>query len=476
MARQGPSVGLALIVRDEETSLPRLLGSVVGAFDQVVLLDTGSRDRTVAVFEDWAEAEYERNPDFTWEVAGMEWAHDFGAARNIAHSLLSTDWQVWADADDTITGAENLRGIAAQAPPEVNGYIFGYQYATDDYGNCICYLKRERLMRAGVTHWEGAVHEAQAAPNMQEVEPSIAEWVHHKAGEPGPGGHQRNLRILRKWLKREPENPRVLAYLGTEEAARGRFKQAAPYFKRYLKLETGWPEERVQVHRKLAICLLALDRPQEAYEHGLKPLEIIAGWPDSFLTLAQADYQLQRPRNAIHWAQRVLDIGMPDSLLILNPLDYTVMPKTVLAAAHGALGDVETAIRYGREVLEAIPSHSDIRAGLATWEQASVRESVARTFCGQAELLIRHDEQLKALELLERCVPVFAQDHPQVVQLRSAVRERLAFMRASGAYGALYEANEEAPDEYVPDERVEAVAGSLPRAHFLREGLEDQAA
>ena len=41
-----PHTSLTVIVRDEEHNLPDCLGSVAGLFDQVVVLDTGSRDRT----------------------------------------------------------------------------------------------------------------------------------------------------------------------------------------------------------------------------------------------------------------------------------------------------------------------------------------------------------------------------------------------------------------------------------------------
>jgi len=49
-----PTLGLSLIARDEERFLPGLLESIDGAFDQVALLDTGSTDRTVEIFTDWA--------------------------------------------------------------------------------------------------------------------------------------------------------------------------------------------------------------------------------------------------------------------------------------------------------------------------------------------------------------------------------------------------------------------------------------
>src|SRR4051812_44803777 len=104
----GPTIGLALIARDEEETLPNLLASCNGAFDQVVLVDTGSTDRTVELFELWASAEHARNPDFTHKVGHFEWIDDFAAARNATDELLETEWIAVSDCDDVLIGASFL--------------------------------------------------------------------------------------------------------------------------------------------------------------------------------------------------------------------------------------------------------------------------------------------------------------------------------------------------------------------------------
>jgi hypothetical protein len=97
-----PTLGLALIAKNEESTLPHLLASTDGAFDQIALLDTGSTDRTVEVFEKWAKTQSNTN----CRVGHFEWRDDFAAARNAADELLDTDWLCTADCDDEIIGAE----------------------------------------------------------------------------------------------------------------------------------------------------------------------------------------------------------------------------------------------------------------------------------------------------------------------------------------------------------------------------------
>ena len=61
-----------MIVRDEENNLPRCLESVRGIFDEIVVVDTGSVDRTAEIAREFGA------------VFDFVWVDDFAAARNAA--------------------------------------------------------------------------------------------------------------------------------------------------------------------------------------------------------------------------------------------------------------------------------------------------------------------------------------------------------------------------------------------------------
>jgi tetratricopeptide (TPR) repeat protein len=88
-------VSLTMIVRDEEKDLPRSLESVRGVFDEIVVVDTGSKDRTIEIAR-----------SFGARVFDFVWVDDFGAARNAALALATGDYAFWLDADDLIEPAE----------------------------------------------------------------------------------------------------------------------------------------------------------------------------------------------------------------------------------------------------------------------------------------------------------------------------------------------------------------------------------
>lgn len=483
------SVGLAIIARDEQDSLPNLLASVAGAFDQIVLLDTGCVDDTVSVFSKWAREERKRTAETRaavsttdgeaapfYKVRKFEWCMDFGAARNEAHSYLDTDWQVWADADDLIAGAQNIRTLCDQAPMHLHGYVAGYNYAQVN-GKCVCYLKRERIVRRGVTEWAGRVHEAQAIMGpVQWVEPSVVEWIHNKAHDDAmkQGEARRNLEILEHWIEDEPNNTRILAYLGSENAARGEHELAMDFYNRYLALNPDWQEEQAQVCRKAAGSLFALDRPKEARDMAFRAIELFPSWPDSYLTLAEYHLRSSEPAKTLHWAQQAEAIGVPNTVLIVNPLDYSWLPLKFKAMALLELGQFHDANVIAMRAIELFPFDDSLRQVQGIAYENAKREQTADTFVKVAQQLIAHDEQEKAMALLETTVPHFARYHPKVVQLRSELRERLMWVYDPEAFKEHYTTGGSKPEDFLPEERVDEVCEILPRVGFLLGGLQEQ--
>ena len=77
----------AIIVKNEEANLPRLLKSIEGKFDEIIVVDTGSTDRTIEIAKEYG-----------CKVYNKEW-NGFADARNYAISKCSGDWIWHFDAD-----------------------------------------------------------------------------------------------------------------------------------------------------------------------------------------------------------------------------------------------------------------------------------------------------------------------------------------------------------------------------------------
>lgn len=82
-----------MIVKDEAANLSRCLQSVVGVVDDMIIVDTGSTDNTVAIAQ-----------SFQAQVHTYDWGNDFAAARNYALQYVQSDWVLVLDADEVLLG------------------------------------------------------------------------------------------------------------------------------------------------------------------------------------------------------------------------------------------------------------------------------------------------------------------------------------------------------------------------------------
>lgn len=474
------TVGLALIVKNEEHNIIRLFDSFgPDAFDQIVVVDTGSTDGTVESIHHLI--------DHGWPIVlyTYAWHHDFAAARNFADSFLTTDWKVWADADDVIIGADQIKSIVNHptVPDDLCGFICGYDYAQHPQtGACVCFLKRERIVRNGWAKWDGRVHEAQIPLRGKLMFLNEVIWKHQKVVDPtidavaSARSNDRNLEILEKWVEDEPENPRVLHYLGTENASKGNHETAISFYERYLEVEHGWNEQKAQVYRKMCQSLVVLDTLPEVVEDlAYEAMRTMPKWPDSYLTLAECAIARQEWDSAVHWAHMAASFGVPETLLIINPLDYLYLPLRYEATARAGMGDVEGAIEIGQRAIGIFPD-IELYQFMAQWNQHMKVERTAATFAMCAQQLINHDEQMKAYKLITECVPHFAFDHPTIVALRVSLKQRLAWVFNPEGFADHYENGGSKPEDFLSDEMADEVCSRLPRAGFILDGIQEQIA
>jgi glycosyltransferase involved in cell wall biosynthesis len=95
------NITLSMIVKNEEKYLQDCLESVKDLVNEIVIVDTGSTDRTIEIAK-----------QYNTKVYNFEWINDFSAARNFALSKSTGDWILYMDADERLdpdSKAEILR-------------------------------------------------------------------------------------------------------------------------------------------------------------------------------------------------------------------------------------------------------------------------------------------------------------------------------------------------------------------------------
>ena len=115
IASPPPRLSLCMIVRNNEETIGDCLQSIRPWVDEMIIVDTGSTDRTPQIAADLGA-----------KLFAFPWCDDFSAARNVSLEHATGQWLFWMDSDDTIPehcGAA-LRSLADGAhAPSTAGYV-----------------------------------------------------------------------------------------------------------------------------------------------------------------------------------------------------------------------------------------------------------------------------------------------------------------------------------------------------------------
>lgn len=214
----GQLISAALIVRDEEKYLAACLESIAGVVDEVVVVDTGSRDtsREIAVAH-------------SARVTDYEWHDDFAAARNHAIDQAIGDWILYIDADERVRAYDRRSLVEELADPRLCACTVRFHPRT----GCTAYREHRLFRRDPRIRFRSAIHET-IMPDLNRLVATGAGRIGASkltidhVGYDGDQSHkaERNLRLLRKQLQVNPERIYLWWHLGTVYRGLGRLSEA----------------------------------------------------------------------------------------------------------------------------------------------------------------------------------------------------------------------------------------------------------
>jgi tetratricopeptide (TPR) repeat protein len=272
-------ISFVMIVRDEAARIGRCLASVQGLVEEIVVIDTGSADDTVAIAE-----------SFGARVHHFTWVDDFAAARNFALAQARHPWRLMLDADEWIADRDHAASVLDRvrqlAPTFIGGIdILDVVEETGELNVDILGVPMPRLLPRQV-EYAGRIHE-QPASDLRIVRLELLVGHDGYTTEAKDRKGTRNADLLNAALAEDPENAYLWYQLGQEHYARGRRDEALPaLIKSYNLLHPVAPgatpaEPRPWWHRvtlRLMLTLIALGRHEEAVSLGEQEAET---WMDS---------------------------------------------------------------------------------------------------------------------------------------------------------------------------------------------------
>jgi tetratricopeptide (TPR) repeat protein len=343
-----------MIVRNEEINLPGCLGAIDGLFNEIVIVDTGSTDRTREVAQEFGARLF----DFVW-------VDDFAAAQNAALARAKGDYAFWLDADDVIDPPERARleQVIANLPPgEQTAYVV--KCACDpepngNGGNTVVDHIRLFPVREDV-RWSYRVHE-QILPALRRANVPV-QWTDVVVRHTGYVDRSlrlkklnRDSKIMREELAERPDDPFVLFNLGAIAIEQQDWPQAIGYLRH--SLAGSAPTDSIT--RKL--CALIARAHQMLREPDQALAACAAGLAfdpdDAELRFREAIVRRQTGDNegAERCWRRILTLRRPDQFSSVDQGIDGPLTRRNLAALAKERGDHGEATRLWRAVLAECP-------------------------------------------------------------------------------------------------------------------------
>jgi len=381
-----PLLSVCMIVRDEEANIGRALQSISGVADEVIVVDTGSSDRTAAIAGEAGA-----------RVVLFAWADDFAAARNESLRHATGEWILYIDADEELVEphSEALRQLIASLAKHELGALIEIDNPVDQAGQNSVVGQQWRLFRNGAgIHFEGRIHEQlrwpDGEPNLRPAHSHGVRLLHHGYVDDGQllaRKGERNRRLLELSLAEHPNEPAYHFFLGRQYVWEGRFEEAlAPLLKgiELWKLSPHGGGYVPSLFSTAALAALRGSKPEAAVEierntpaeHLSAELLYAAGV--AYARLGQTDEAIARLNRA--WQDTELARASGS-----DPSASTWRPLLALAEIHESLGRTDDAREMAHKGLSLSPGRPELEAFLSRLEGGDVLVSAC--------MIVRDEEQ-----------------------------------------------------------------------------------
>lgn len=245
-------LSVCLIVKNEEKVLERCLACAKKIADEIIVVDTGSTDKTKQIAK-----------KFTNFVYDFKWCDDFSLARNFSFQKASKNYVMWLDADDVIFDEDVKKIQNLKQNLSKDTYMLKYSMQRDG-GLEFCFFRERILKNTNQAVWQGFVHEAISPFGKVEF---VDITIHHqkiKIAEP-----KRNLKIYQKHLRRgEKLSSRAQYYYAKELFFNAFYKKCVVQLTKFLKMPNKFPPNVLDAYLTLSKCFVL----QNDYDKALSVL------------------------------------------------------------------------------------------------------------------------------------------------------------------------------------------------------------
>lgn len=336
-------LSVCLIVKNEEKFLVQCLKSIRDIAQQIIIVDTGSTDRTIEIAR-----------EFGAEIYTREWSDDFSAARNAALEHASGDWVLILDADEELPADQHAKLLADMTNAKVMAYRLPLVNSGQEAEGQSFVPRLFRNMPGGC--YSGRIHE-QVFPSLLtcckswglKTAMGSAQILHHGYNKDMMRDRnkiQRNLKLLGRACEENPHDVNLIMNLGLELVRSENMLEGLVKYREAFCLMSELPpadvapELREVLLTQFTSHLYKVRRHEEVVEILHSPLAKRDDLTASLhLALGLSQFELKNYSEAAEQMRQCLTKRHSPALSPINTDILTAMPSHCLALALAKIND-----------------------------------------------------------------------------------------------------------------------------------------
>jgi glycosyltransferase involved in cell wall biosynthesis len=358
-----------MIVKNEEDSLQRCLGSVRDFVDEIIIVDTGSTDKTVEIAQ-----------SFGAKIYYFEWNDNFADARNHSLSKATKDWILVMDADDEFEREDKwkLLNITENKVIGANAYCgrtICYSGEVPDKNSIIMNMNIRLIKNHRGYKFEGSIHEQIVLAPEDLGNPyalvAIDIRFHHYgylvSVIAAKDKHTRNIGLIEKELKKNSQNAFMLFNMGNEYYAMHDYKKALDYYMQSYKYFDPQPGFSSMLLIRIIMCHQTMGNSKEIFSFVKFGLKYYPRFTDFEYLKGDELLRQKKILQAICAYKKCLKIGEPPVNMNNMAGIGTYKPHYTLSTIYTAIGEYDKAIfhcgkalKYNRMFREAYAEIVDL--------------------------------------------------------------------------------------------------------------------
>ena len=338
-AIDNPTLSLCMIVKDEDQFLPMCLDSVKDYVDEIIIVDTGSTDKTVEIAH-----------SYNAKVYHHPWENSFSKARNYSLKYATCDWILILDADEEIDkeDAHRLKEVIKDPVGSETAHradlIFIPVYSKFNKGKNVSIANSERLFRnhLGICY-EGTVHNTlkYSVPTKKE-DIRLYHHGYNQDNEQMERKFARTSELLREQIKSDPENPVPHHYLAISYLDRNMndecIKEALEAI-RLFELQNSDSQLRLLSYYSASVAFYRKNELTGAEKYAIRSLSFYSEYIDAYCLLSSIYFLQKEYDKCIEATQKYLNLlkaieSDPNSVL---SIPYNTLQHARLAYSRMAI-------------------------------------------------------------------------------------------------------------------------------------------